>query len=377
MSTAEAWTVGRLLTWTADYLKKHGSSSPRLDAEVLLAEARGCQRIELYTSFTEEPSEEVRASFKEMVRRRAEGTPVAYLVGRKEFYSLAFEVNPDVLIPRPETEHLVVEAIDRAKKLAGQAPGRESIADISSPVHSTSKAEPRASPVSQVDVDTASHVAAAGPGQSSEVIEAPSATASATASAAAPGEPSGAGEWVLRPKPLLKSSFNGLTIADVGTGSGIIAIALARSLPGVKVIALDISRSALALASRNVEKHGLSAQIQLIESDLLAAASTVQFDIIASNPPYVTEAEYAALPTSVRSFEPRGALVGGPSGTETIERLLEQAAQRLKPGGWLLFEISPMIADKVLALLDRSRWTEPTITKDLSGHARVVAVSRL
>ncbi len=94
MSTAEAWTIGRLLTWTAEYLKKYGSTSPRLDAEVLLAEARGCSRIDLYTAFAEEPSEQVRTSFKEMVRRRAEGTPVAYLVGRKEFYSLPFEINP-------------------------------------------------------------------------------------------------------------------------------------------------------------------------------------------------------------------------------------------------------------------------------------------
>ncbi len=124
MSTAEAWTIGRLLTWTAEYLKKYGSTSPRLDAEVLLAEARGCTRIDLYTAFAEEPSEQVRTSFKEMVRRRAEGTPVAYLVGRKEFYSLPFEINPDVLIPRPETEHLVAEAVDRAKQLTGQAPNQ-------------------------------------------------------------------------------------------------------------------------------------------------------------------------------------------------------------------------------------------------------------
>ena len=106
VSTAP-WTVGRLLQWTADYLKSHGSESPRLDAEVLLAKAMKCQRIELYTAFDDEPSEEVRAAFRELVRRRAEGTPVAYLVGHREFYSLDFRVTPDVLIPRPETELLV------------------------------------------------------------------------------------------------------------------------------------------------------------------------------------------------------------------------------------------------------------------------------
>ena len=109
--SAEPWTVGRLLQWTTDYLKGHGSDSPRLDAEVLLAQALGRQRIELYTTFEELPGDDVRTAFRELVRRRAEGTPVAYLVGRREFYSLSFRVTPDVLIPRPETELLVVAAL--------------------------------------------------------------------------------------------------------------------------------------------------------------------------------------------------------------------------------------------------------------------------
>ena len=115
MSTAEAWTVGRLLQWTTDYLKQRGADSPRLDAEVLLAHALGCQRIELYTRFDEEPGEAARGEFRALVKRRAEGTPVAYLVGRREFYSLPFRVTPDVLIPRPETELLVVAVLDLAK----------------------------------------------------------------------------------------------------------------------------------------------------------------------------------------------------------------------------------------------------------------------
>lgn len=115
MTATETWTVGRLLTWTTDYLRERGADSPRLDAEVLLAEARGCQRIELYTAFDQAASDEVRTAFRELVRRRAEGTPVAYLVGRKEFYSLSLRVSPDVLIPRPETELLVVTLLDLAK----------------------------------------------------------------------------------------------------------------------------------------------------------------------------------------------------------------------------------------------------------------------
>src|SRR3982751_4332946 len=111
----EPWTIGRLLSWTVEYLGKHGAENPRLDAEVLLAEARGCKRIDLYTAYGEPASDEVRTAFRELVRRRAEGTPVAYLVGRREFYSLDFEVNTDVLIPRPETELLVVALLDHMK----------------------------------------------------------------------------------------------------------------------------------------------------------------------------------------------------------------------------------------------------------------------
>lgn len=119
MPQTEVWNVGRLLQWTTDYLKGHGSDSPRLDAEVLLAEAMGCRRIELYTAFDTVPDDGVRAAFRQLVRRRAEGTPVAYLVGRREFYSLSFRVTPDVLIPRPETEFLVIALLDLARRRPG------------------------------------------------------------------------------------------------------------------------------------------------------------------------------------------------------------------------------------------------------------------
>src|SRR5215510_286900 len=109
---SDAWTVLRLLNWTTEYLKSHGSDSPRLDAEVLLAHARGCERIMLYAAFDQIVTNDVRAKFRELVKRRAEGTPVAYLVGKREFYSLSFRVTPDVLIPRPETEFVVLAALD-------------------------------------------------------------------------------------------------------------------------------------------------------------------------------------------------------------------------------------------------------------------------
>lgn len=115
MPQTEPWTVGRLLEWTRAYLQEHGSDTPRLDAEVLLAEARGCTRIDLYTAFDDVPPEPVRTAFRELVRRRAEGAPVAYLVGYREFFSLPFYVTADVLIPRPETELLVIALLERAR----------------------------------------------------------------------------------------------------------------------------------------------------------------------------------------------------------------------------------------------------------------------
>ena len=117
-STSESWTIGRLLTWTGNYLREHHSESPRLDAEVLLAHALGCERIKLYTRFDEIADDAARTAFRDLVSRRAAGTPVAYLVRHKEFFSLDFEVGPDVLIPRPDSEFVVLEFFRIAKLLA-------------------------------------------------------------------------------------------------------------------------------------------------------------------------------------------------------------------------------------------------------------------
>lgn len=293
MSSAESWTVGRLLGWTTDFLKQKGSESPRLDAEILLAQARGCQRIDLYAHFTDEVNEEVRAAFRELVKQRAAGKPVAYLVGRREFYSVMLRVTPDVLIPRPETEFLLIALLDRAKARPADAP--------------------------------------------------PAA------------------------------------IVDVGTGSGAIAICAAKEIGAARVMAIDLSAAALAVAKSNADKHGVAERIEFREGDLLEGLpESPQFDFVVSNPPYVSEGEYAKLARDVREFEPRMALVGGPTGTEIIARLIPQAAARLHIGGWLLLEISPLIADRVVALLTADgRFAPPSITKDLAQHARVVAAQRV
>ncbi len=293
-ATTDAWTVIRLLNWTTDFFRKRGSESPRLDAEVLLAHARDCTRIDLYTSFDTEPSEEQREAFREMVRRRGDGSPVAYLVGYREFYSLRMRVNESVLIPRPETEHVVIEALDQAKRL---------------------------------QADDASRV---------------------------------------------------IRIVDVGTGSGAIAIALAKHLPTASIVAIDQSNMALQIAKWNADQHNVANRIEFVEGDLLDKIdSTPTIDIVVSNPPYVSDAEYELLAAGVKNHEPKLALVAGPKGTEVIERLIDQASDRLVRSGQLIIELSPMIAD---ACADRvnetNRFETPRFVRDLAGLKRVLSAQR-
>ena len=317
---ADSWTVLRLLTWTTDYLKSHGSESPRLDAEVLLAHARNCERIMLYAAFDDVVPDDVRAQFRDLVKRRAEGTPVAYLVGKREFYSLSFRVTPDVLIPRPETEFVVVAALDALGAGSSKFKVQSSRPDAEG---------------SGFRVQ----------GSSEEEIQYP------------------------------KSKIqNPPQVCDVGTGGGAIAVAIAKQAPDCRVIAIDISPAALAVAKENARAHQVSERIEFLEGDLLAPIpAEPRFTVIASNPPYVSDSEYAALAPQVKDHEPRLALIAGPTGAEIIERLIPQAAERLLPGGWLILEISPMIASRVIELIDDDGRFEPATTvRDLAGLARVI-----
>ncbi|MEL6108429.1 MAG: peptide chain release factor N(5)-glutamine methyltransferase [Planctomycetota bacterium] len=291
--TDDRWTILRLLQWTTAFFEKRGSDSPRLDAEVLLAHARECSRIELYTAFEEEPEEEQKAVFREMVRRRGEGMPVAQLVGYKEFYSLRFRVNEHTLIPRPETEHVVIEALDSART---------------------------------IEVE---------------------------------GRP--------------------LCIADIGTGSGAIAVSLAVHLPAAQVTAVDVSEPALEIATWNAKQHDVVDRIDFVHSDLLASIKEPQsFDLICSNPPYISEDEFAELDATVREHEPKTALVAGEDGTEVIKRLLAESYSRLNLGGRLIVELSPMIADACEDLAEQiPEFGDLRFVKDIAGHRRVLSLKRV
>lgn len=285
--SAEPWTLGRLLVWTSNFLKDKQADSPRLDAEVLLAHVVGCQRIALYTRFEEVASEEVRQKYRELVKKRVDGCPVAYLVGYKEFYNLKFTVTPAVLIPRPETELLVLEAIRLAKPIA----------------------TPR--------------------------------------------------------------------IVDVGTGSGAIALTLAKHLPNAKVTAIDISPEALAVAQKNAEQLGLSSKVKFLQGDLLKPVAGETFDLVVSNPPYITSEVVKNLPSNVRNFEPHLALDGGATGLEVIERLLTEAKLVLPKAGHLLSEIGYDQGKTVLEVVGKvGGYGSVSVMPDPSGLPRLLKVIR-
>lgn len=222
------------------------------------------------------------AQYEQWLVRRARHEPIQYITGEQEFYGLTFHVTPAVLIPRPETEHLVEAALARVPH---DAPSR---------------------------------------------------------------------------------------IADIGTGSGAIAVALAHALPQTNVTALDLSSAALAVAQNNAQKLGVADRIRFLESDLLQAVRGEQFDIIVSNPPYVPESEI--LEPQVRDYEPATALYAGANGLDIYERLIPQAHAALKPEGWLLMEIGHGQRNALAALL--KDWNEVSFIGDLQGIPRVACAKR-
>jgi release factor glutamine methyltransferase len=282
---SETWTVRKLLEWTEDFLRKKGVESARLEAQILLAHALGCKKIDLYVRHDEEPAEDRRTAFREMIKKRADGMPVAYLVGHREFYSLEFAVSPAVLIPRPETETLVMEALRRLKPL---------------------------------------------------------------------------------PAP---------RVLDVGTGSGAIAVVIAKHHKTAQITAVDVSPTALAVAKSNAEKHGVADRITFTEGDLFGPVAGHTFDLIVSNPPYIAEAEFPSLDVGVRDFEPRSALAGGPDGLDFYRRIATEASNYLVPGGVVLVEIGATQESAVRDLFAAHLEVGPTY-KDAAGRPRVVSATR-
>ncbi|MCX8037817.1 MAG: peptide chain release factor N(5)-glutamine methyltransferase [Candidatus Sumerlaeia bacterium] len=283
-------SASALLAESSRFLAARGVANARFEAELLLAHVLSVPRAAFYSGREQSLKPQQESVFWKLVKRRGAGEPVAYLTGEKEFYSLPFEINRSVLVPRPETEWVVDAALE-----------------------------------------------------------------------------------VLREKG--KSSAN-TTFFDVGTGSGVIAVALLVNLAGCRGWASDVSAPALELARRNAKRHGVDDRLTFLRADLFGDSDAV-VDVVVSNPPYVAESERAELSASVLNYEPHEALFGGPDGLDVIRRLIAHAPRHLKSGGTLVFEIGYGKAPAVRQILVADgRWGEIDIRNDLAGIPRVVIARR-
>jgi release factor glutamine methyltransferase len=259
-----------------------------------------CDRAYLYAHPEREITAEEQGRYDAALAERARGIPAQYITGHQEFWGMDLIVTPAVLIPRPETEHVIETVLELSKRdFDRQASNRR--------------------------IDTAVREARG-------------------------------------PRSVVR-------VADVGTGSGCIALALAKELPQAEIHATDISTAALEIARANAARHQLENRIRFHQADLLSGFETNFFDIIASNPPYVGESETDQVQLEVRKYEPRNAVFAGATGIEVIERLIPQAHAVLRPGGWLVFEISGTVADQVKDLL--AAWDDVRIIDDLQSIPRV------
>src|ERR1043166_6931698 len=291
-------------------LRQADVASYTLAAELLLLHVLGRNRTWIYAHPEESITQADEQRFFALIARRIAGEPTQHLTGKQEFWGLEFEVTPDVLIPRPETEHVIEVALDRL-----------AVRD-------------------------------------------------------------------LRAQQTQNMSGDGLVVADVGTGSGCIAIALAKELPAAKIYALDISDPALEVARRNAARlnctiPNLVYRIVFLESDLFdnlpprpSEGLLPLFDLIVSNPPYVGKREAQSLEREVREHEPAVALFGGEEGYEFYVALILQSAAHLKPGGILVLELGHDSLVAVRPLFDTPEWANVSVTNDLAGIPRVLSAER-
>lgn len=282
------------LTSAIDRLTAAHVGSPRLNAEVLLMFTLGCDRAFLYAHPERELNAAEMGRYDDVLSQRAQGIPAQYITGHQEFWGMDLVVSPAVLIPRPETEHLIETVLPLARGF---------------------------------------------------------------------------------PKP---------KIVDVGTGSGAIALALAKELPAAEIHATEISPAALEIARANAARHQMEYRVSsdenperrifFHEADLLAGLGVAEFDFVVSNPPYVGNSEEDQVQLEVRKFEPRNAVFAGLTGLEVIEKLVPAAEAALKPGGWLVMEISGTIVEGVRRLL--TGWNNVRIVNDLQSIPRVAAAQK-
>lgn len=281
----EVWNIKRILDWSSEYLLKAGSPTARLDAELLLSETLGLKRIDLYVNYDRPLAEEEKDSFRDVLKRRANLEPIAYILGEKEFFGHVFKVDSSTLIPRPDTEHLV--------------------------------------------------------------------------------------SWVLE-----HVKDNPAKILDIGTGSGCIAITLAKELGEVTVEAWDVSPGALKIAGNNAGVLGVIDKVSFYEKDALSldswTSSSEKFDVIVSNPPYISSMEKNVMAPETLAFEPESALFAEREGLKFYECFAVNAQNLLNKGCPIVLEIGYNQKEKVSSIFASAGWENIEIINDYSGHPRVL-----
>ncbi len=365
----ESWTIRKVLTWTQQRFAAQRLGSPRLDAELLLGFSLGWARIALYTNYEKVLEAAELERFRGLIKRRLSGEPVAYLVGQKEFYSLALQVTDAVLIPRPETELLVDQALallPLPNSRAESAPVAVAAAAGEADGDATDQQVPAERGVA-LTVHYESIEPAELPEESDESD--PADPQAAATSQAAPSTPIAAAPPSAKPSVSDPSSPTAV-IADIGTGSGAVALAIKANRPAVRVLAIDRSDDALRVAAKNADRLGLT--VEFLHGDLLAPLPPpLRLDLITANLPYIPSAEIATLAPEVRN-EPHEALDGGRDGLDLVRRLITAAPQHLRRGGALLLEIGAGQHLAVEALLRAAGFVDVQSHQDLAAIPRVV-----
>ena len=290
----DQWTIAGILSWTQGHFEKWRPETPRLDAELLLAFVLGCSRLDLYLKADQPLNQKERKAYRELVQQRADGCPIAYLIGEKEFWSLTLEVNKNTLIPRPDTETLVENTVLQIQN------------------------------------------------------------------------------WQI------KHPESQCLIAELGTGTAAIPLAICAEVKNLHIIAVDCSKDVLEVAERNMERHKslLSPRnnlIELVESNLFSKINpTEKLNFIISNPPYIPSKNISSLQVDITQYEPLIALDGGPDGLSFYRYLLETAPSLLTPEGEMFLEIGfDQQANLNLLLKEFPDWKTSAFQPDLQGNDRV------
>ena len=289
----KTWTILRLINWTSQYFSENGIENPRLDAEVLLAHSLRTNRLRLYLNYDKPILKGELREYKKLIKRRTRREPLQYITGYQEFWSLNLKVTKGVLIPRPETEILVEEA--------------------------------------------------------------------------------------LKTFPQNESFDKTINILELGTGSGAVAIALAKELQRGSIVATDISDIAIKTARENAKVHGLEEQITFLKGSLFEPVRERigTFNLVISNPPYIPIEDFRDIQPEVRDFEPRISLNGGKEGLKFYRQILSQIGRYLAKDGWVILELGKGQAEKVTRLIELTGEFNPTsIVKDFSGIERVVKAQK-